>query len=488
MRRKVIRVLLLAIGVGATGSFAAVSASGQRCGVAGMPDCPGSTPRKPAPKPVSKPATKPAQKPVAAHPKRTAPAPDKADDGDTPSAPVKKPRPVNPRAEAKLEECERHNANANYDQAINACTAAINLDQSDPIAYYRRGFAEAKTGREIDAIKDLSEAIRLQPDLEEALYRRGYIYYNRKQYEEAIADFQGALRKDHPDPGTGKADEAGIYYDGLIKAYFAVASYDLALPIAEKYMKYLPTRSEPYRLVGICLLNLGRYDEAVSQFDEALKRGPEPSVRGKIEEAKAEAKKTKQDLIDKIETAKQRVKLNNDAASLSELAQVYRSQDKLDLAIDSFSQAAELEPKDPAIYLERGKTYVRKGSFDLAITDLDKVLKLNSYNKNVYLERGRAFAGKGELDRAIEDLTQFIKLKPGEPDGYLERGGVYALKGETKSAIADFTDYISRAPDEPIGYLKRAQAYDDLGDRKSSEADRQTAKEKKAERIGIKAN
>jgi tetratricopeptide (TPR) repeat protein len=59
-----------------------------------------------------------------------------------------------------------------------------------------RGRSLTTSGKYEEAIAELTEAIRLQPDLARAYNARGYVYLLKRDYQHALADFDEAIRLD----------------------------------------------------------------------------------------------------------------------------------------------------------------------------------------------------------------------------------------------------------------------------------------------------
>ena len=73
---------------------------------------------------------------------------------------------------------------------------AIRLDPNDASAYNNRGNAYFNKGDYDRAIADYTQAIRLDPNDAVAYNSRGNVYYNKRDYNRAIADYEVALRLD----------------------------------------------------------------------------------------------------------------------------------------------------------------------------------------------------------------------------------------------------------------------------------------------------
>lgn len=134
-----------------------------------------------------------------------------------------------------------------YDEAIQECNEAIELDPQYAWAYAYRGWAYNWLGECGQAIEDYSEAIELEPQYAWAYAGRGWAYNWLGEYERAIEDYDEAIRLDPQD--------ADVYYN----------------------------RGLAYRM-------LGRKDEAISDFDNFISLTDSPQwiemARQQIEELK----------------------------------------------------------------------------------------------------------------------------------------------------------------------------------------------------------
>ena len=98
---------------------------------------------------------------------------------------------------------------------------------------------------------------------------------------------------------------------------------------------------------------------------------------------------------------------------------------QLDMAIEAYSDAIDLNLDFAAVYNNRGVAYGKKGEFNKAITDFDKAIQFKSDFTNAYYNRGSAYREKGELHKAIKNLSKVIELDPDCVDAYYNRGVTY---------------------------------------------------------------
>lgn len=167
------------------------------------------------------------------------------------------------------------------------------------IGYLLRGVTWV-TKREYDnAIKDLSEVIRMAPDTSAFFVVRGKAYHGKRQYDEAMADFTEAIRLDpsnliaYNDRGatwSSKGDyiKANQQFNEVLRrdpknalafanrgtAWFKQDEYDKALADLSQAIRLDPKLSFAYSNRGRVYMKLGNYPEAMADYEKAIKIAP----------------------------------------------------------------------------------------------------------------------------------------------------------------------------------------------------------------------
>ena len=80
-----------------------------------------------------------------------------------------------------------------YDEAIEAFSAAIELIPSDFEAYNYRGVVRTYQGDYDGALADYSQALQIRPQYAEALNNRGFAWVKKGNLRQAIDDFSRAI-------------------------------------------------------------------------------------------------------------------------------------------------------------------------------------------------------------------------------------------------------------------------------------------------------
>jgi tetratricopeptide (TPR) repeat protein len=117
-----------------------------------------------------------------------------------------------------------------------------------------------------------------------------------------------------------------------------------------------------------------------------------------------------------------------------------------DKAINSYTQAIQLEPEFGQAYNNRGLAHHVLGNYDDALTDFNVAIKILPNSAEVYSNRGLAYLYKGDYEKAILDFEQSIQLRPNFSNAFYNRGLAYFNTGNYDQAVADFTNAIKLTP------------------------------------------
>jgi len=198
-----------------------------------------------------------------------------------------------------------------------------------------------------------------------------------------------------------------------------------------------------------------------------------------------------------------------------------------DAALQDYTKAVTIEPKNPELYNSRGKTYfdmAMSGKYpaqlsaeyrEKALSDYGTALTLpglkNKSKSEILINRGAAFGSKGMLQEALQSLNQGIAVEPDNKNGYFNRSIVYYNLQQYDSALVDYRNYLrydpynaniwyesgtllraqqknSEAmdafnhaikfnPNFGLAYLERARVYIQAGDKVAAQRDYQRAQQ-----------
>jgi type IV pilus assembly protein PilF len=197
-----------------------------------------------------------------------------------------------------------HVEGGDYTAALKELLEAEKYAQENPQIHYYMAVAYFGKGYKEKAIEECETAVRLKPDYSTAYHFLGILFYDRRQYDKAIAAYNSALANilyETPDLSLynmGKAYASkGDYQRALTKYQEAVikSTRPEILPLIEKEMgkasyaqgdidgaishfkkstELVPNLVESYFWLGECYSKQKRISEAVRAYEMVVKLAP----------------------------------------------------------------------------------------------------------------------------------------------------------------------------------------------------------------------
>ena len=205
-------------------------------------------------------------------------------------------------------------------------------------------------------------------------------------------------------------------------ALFAVLSYSTVTQIGvwknSVTLWNYTVRKEPsshpivYRSLGLALIDEGRIDEAIANFQIALSKSP------------------------------YYVKAH------SGLGLAYEKAGRLEEAIEQYQIAVNLAPDDAKAHYTLGLALFHKGSMQKAIDQLDASLKLNPDDAEVQYIAGCVYGEAGLMDKAITHLQRAVRMEPSHAFAHYNLGVAYRGKGQWDNAITHLETAVRLMPSD----------------------------------------
>jgi len=280
---------------------------------------------------------------------------------------MKTPEQIQEAREA-YERGRAYHVKKEYDLAIKEYSEAIRLDSTDTSAYRGRGLVYEMQKKYALVIKDYTEASRL--DTDEALsLLKSNIYAYKEDYDHAIKDFSEAIRLDQTNALPYK-------YRGDI--YCEKKEYDLAIKDYTETIRLTPTNAWTYMLRGWVYNTKKEYDLAIKDYSEAIRLEPTDSF-----------------ICD---------------YSYQSRGNIYFEKKEYEMAIKDFTEIIRLCPNEDLYFRMRGNVYFQKGEYDSAIRDYTEVIRHNPDSSWSYYKRSIAYMAKEEYDLAGKDIKKIFEL------------------------------------------------------------------------------
>jgi len=135
-----------------------------------------------------------------------------------------------------------------------------------------------------------------------------------------------------------------------------------------------------------------------------------------------------------------------------------RAHEGLHEQIEAITARIKRDPKNAALYLQRGELYRLHREWTRAAADYDRASRLQPGLTIVDLGRGKMLLESRRFQQAKVVLDRFLGQQPRHIEGLVTRGRVLAKIGARLDAANNFTEALVLAPTpEPELYLERAQ-------------------------------
>ncbi|EAN90290.1 hypothetical protein C3747_28g35 [Trypanosoma cruzi] len=363
-------------------------------------------------------------------------------------------------------------------------------------AFFLRGVCHVKLSWIDKAIADFTAALDIDPSHSRSTYERAACHNRKGNYTAAILDYERALQ-----------------HDSMHVSYFSACHRNARSRFAKtRPHQRLSLRSfgaiEPSRRDASSLLNV---DGVYRNGDNGKRPPPAPphNMYVKTSGLMAETSRLshsagtpigspeRHQIVPAV-TSSSALSGNEEAELHQQRGLAYRKKGDYLRAIDEYSAALRLDPKnfkalfnrgfcndkvedynaairdyEAAMKLEPGYAYTYYnlgisydrwgGHYKEAIAMFDKAIALDGNNADFYHNRGFSQRKLGKYREAVKDYTMALSLDPQHFKAYYNRAFCYDKLGEGANAIADYTKAIAIQDDNPNAYHNRGAAMEKAG-------------------------
>ncbi|MFM6405409.1 MAG: tetratricopeptide repeat protein, partial [Microcystis sp.] len=131
---------------------------------------------------------------------------------------------------------------------------------------------------------------------------------------------------------------------------------------------------------------------------------------------------------------------------------------RYDEGLAAITQAIDLAPR-AAWYVNRGILYRRQQKYKLASYDYNKAIELNPNFAMAYNHRGVLYDHQQKYELALADFNKAIELNRNFAMAYYNRGGLYQDQKKYELALADYNQAIEINPNYAEAYYNRGLVY-----------------------------
>jgi protein O-mannosyl-transferase len=184
--------------------------------------------------------------------------------------------------------------------------------------------------------------------------------------------------------------------------------------------KKSPNLVRPYNNVGEAYDKLGKYDEAIIEFESALKINP------------------------------------NYFFGLNNLGNIYGKQRKLPEAIGYFQRALEQKPDYSPAHYNLARAFHLTGKRQEAAESYRKAIKSNPYFEQAFYNLAYLAMELSQFDEAILNFNKFLTMQPNHSKAHFGLGNGLMMKGQLDLALAEYRKSAELDPAFAFPYLNIA--------------------------------
>jgi tetratricopeptide (TPR) repeat protein len=240
--------------------------------------------------------------------------------------------------------------------------------------------------------------------------------------------------------------------------------------------------------LGSALLDLGRVEEALTQYRKALEIRPDDAMAhhnlgaalsrlGRFDEATAHYRKALEIQPDSVEvhcdlgTALVRLGRFDEALTHyrqaleirpsyamghNNLGNFWASRGRLDEALAQYRQALEIDADCVMARCNLANLLAGAGRLDEAVAQYRQILESQPDYAAAHTGLGAALAGLGQFDESLAHYRKVLELKPNNVTAYHDLGAFLADRGQFEEALAYYQQALKIQPADAVAHCKLA--------------------------------
>ncbi|WP_235835919.1 tetratricopeptide repeat protein [Cognatitamlana onchidii] len=330
----------------------------------------------------------------------------------------------------------------NFDKAVEAFTACVNLDNTVPVLYFELGKCYSKL-KNFDAAENaFKEAVAKAPDNEWFLDELYGFYAAQNEHEKAIETVR-LLVKYHPD-----------YKEDLAALYLRTEKYDEALIILDELDAEFGNSVSRDMMRNTIYNATGRKDDQIKNLQQRLENNPEKEsnylaliFRYSENNEKEKAFKVAKELL-KINPNSQKVHLA--------LYKFYLEDNETEKAIESMKivvKSPEIKPNAKLKVLADFVSFVKAHpAYEADLVEATALVS-NTNDSKTLIELGQYYLAKGEKEKALNYFESALSLEPNNFKVLKSTILLHIDLGMYEKAQIMTKEALGKYPSQPLLYL-----------------------------------
>ena len=342
---------------------------------------------------------------------------------------------------------------------------AIDKDPKNYQAWFDLGFVLNRLGRVEDSIHAYRQSVAAKPEVFETNLNLGLmlVRFNSPEAERYLRAATGLKPTDHVEEGQARAWLALAHLLENTKPADALAAY-------RKASELTPKDPEPHLSAGLLQERQKEFSAAEAEYKQVLAVDPHSTEAaigltnlymksGRLGEAEP--------LLRRLATERP-----DDAGIHLQLGRVLAAQSKKDDAITEIQTALKLAPADSDAQREMADLYSSAGKNDLAENTYRALVTTQPKDPELHRGLGQALLRQKKFPEAQQEFLTALRLKRDSPDVYVDLAFAASENKNYELTIRALNGRTLLNAELPaICFFLRASAYDHLRDYKLAAVD-----------------
>ena len=322
------------------------------------------------------------------------------------------------------------------ESAMDALEPMLDILGDDVNTLLMAGSAAVRSGELNLGTSYLKKAVSMAPDNVGARTELALAYMAESDYAKAIHELEKASEQ-----SDDMAKKANLL---LVLTHLRNGDEEGALKEAENYLAKYPKEAASYNLLGVIYQKTGDEKAAIKSFEKALEFNPKYTPAavniariaqkdGKLKEAKERFESilayeennvsvmmALAQISQKLGKEEEAIKWLTEAVRRSSdayiprlmLARYYLAKKDILNAQKYISEAKNVAPEEPRVWLTQGMLDMVQGDLDKALSTYNRVLDIDPQSVIALYQSGYIHSRKGEYEAARELLNKALKVAP----------------------------------------------------------------------------
>jgi tetratricopeptide (TPR) repeat protein len=257
-----------------------------------------------------------------------------------------------------------------------------------------------------------------------------------RDYNSALSIWQDTVKK-RPDNARAQ-NNLGLALDQLGRRQEAVGRYEQALRVQPDY-------AEAHNNMGLALVQQGELEQAIDQYRQALQAKPDLA---KAHNNLGNALLRTGRLPEAIEQYEKALQIRPDLAEAHDnLGYALLQAGKVPAAIDEYQQALRIKPDYAEAHSNLGLALVQQGRVREAMAQWEQALSIDPDFTDAHYNLGLALQRQDRLPEAIDQYEQALRIQPDYAEAHYNMGIALERLGRTAEAIAQYEQALRYKPD-----------------------------------------